>query len=160
MPTVTDNFDASRRHSARSFGATHPPSSPHRETATCYPGRTLKGLEDIIELMVLDPDSWFFSGRFGSAERDPCTDSSCSRSYTSKRIRAMREANQPGGGLYPAPLRADMDAMDDWVYGESVPVVRGGYPAVHDNCSLQRGILPDLPGNLRIILLWEEHSTP
>ncbi|KAF7119080.1 hypothetical protein CNMCM5793_008819 [Aspergillus hiratsukae] len=29
---------------------------------------------------------------------------------------AMREANRPGGGLYPAPLRADIDAMNEWVY--------------------------------------------
>ncbi|GFG11742.1 (S)-2-haloacid dehalogenase 1 [Aspergillus udagawae] len=25
----------------------------------------------------------------------------------------MREANQPGGGLYPAPLRAHIDAMNE-----------------------------------------------
>ncbi|GKZ24781.1 hypothetical protein AbraIFM66951_001999 [Aspergillus brasiliensis] len=37
--------------------------------------RTLKALENIIELVVLDPDlgpdGWFFSGRLGTAERDP-----------------------------------------------------------------------------------------
>ncbi|KAJ5084264.1 hypothetical protein NUU61_008843 [Penicillium alfredii] len=37
--------------------------------------RTLKGLQDIIPMVVLDPelgpDGWFFSGRWGSAEKDP-----------------------------------------------------------------------------------------
>ncbi|KAF5864773.1 hypothetical protein ETB97_006618 [Aspergillus alliaceus] len=37
--------------------------------------RSLKGLEEIIQLVVLDPelgpDGWFFSGRWGSAEKDP-----------------------------------------------------------------------------------------
>ncbi|GAB1199829.1 hypothetical protein APSETT444_009188 [Aspergillus pseudonomiae] len=37
--------------------------------------RLLKGLEEIIQLVVLDPelgpDGWFFSGRWGSAEKDP-----------------------------------------------------------------------------------------
>ncbi|KAJ5387224.1 hypothetical protein N7509_009765 [Penicillium cosmopolitanum] len=37
--------------------------------------RSLKGLEDIIQLVVLDPElgpnGWFFSGRYGSAEKDP-----------------------------------------------------------------------------------------
>jgi putative glutathione S-transferase len=36
---------------------------------------TLKGLQDIIQRVVLDPelspDGWFFSGRWGSAEKDP-----------------------------------------------------------------------------------------
>ncbi|RYP67350.1 hypothetical protein DL771_007294 [Monosporascus sp. 5C6A] len=27
-----------------------------------------------------------------------------------------REANKPGGGLYPESLRADIDAMNEWVY--------------------------------------------
>ncbi|KIH93734.1 glutathione S-transferase [Sporothrix brasiliensis 5110] len=29
---------------------------------------------------------------------------------------ARREANQPGGGLYPAAQRAEIDALNDWVY--------------------------------------------
>ncbi|KAE8144240.1 glutathione S-transferase [Aspergillus avenaceus] len=37
--------------------------------------RSLKGLDDIIQLVVLDPelgpDGWFFSGHWGSAEKDP-----------------------------------------------------------------------------------------
>ncbi|GLA10358.1 hypothetical protein AnigIFM60653_003788 [Aspergillus niger] len=37
--------------------------------------RSLKGLKSWIQLVVLDPESgangWFFSGRFGTAERDP-----------------------------------------------------------------------------------------
>ncbi|KAL1977798.1 hypothetical protein VTN31DRAFT_657 [Thermomyces dupontii] len=37
--------------------------------------RTLKGLESIVELVILDhdlgPDGWFFSGRDGRAEKDP-----------------------------------------------------------------------------------------
>ncbi|KAJ5186598.1 hypothetical protein N7449_011362, partial [Penicillium cf. viridicatum] len=43
----------------------------HRATVV----RSLKGLESIIQLVVLDPelgpDGWFFSGRFGTAECDP-----------------------------------------------------------------------------------------
>lgn len=37
--------------------------------------RSLKGLEDIIQMVVMDhelgPDGWFFSGRWGTAEKDP-----------------------------------------------------------------------------------------
>ncbi|KAK4975557.1 hypothetical protein LTR66_010978 [Elasticomyces elasticus] len=37
--------------------------------------RSLKGLEDIIQLVIMDPsmgpEGWFFSGRFGTAEKDP-----------------------------------------------------------------------------------------
>lgn len=36
---------------------------------------TLKGLQSIIQMVILDPelgpDGWFFSGRYGSAEKDP-----------------------------------------------------------------------------------------
>jgi len=28
----------------------------------------------------------------------------------------LREANKPGGGLYPAALRGEIDALNDWVY--------------------------------------------
>jgi putative glutathione S-transferase len=124
--------------------------------------RSLKGLESIIQLVVLDPelgpDGWFFSGREGSAEKDPLygfkylkelyfkADPAYEGRYTvpvlwdkkketivnnesSEIIRMLytefddllpdddlKEANHPGGGFYPAHLRAEIDAMNDWVY--------------------------------------------
>ncbi|KAL1979455.1 hypothetical protein VTN96DRAFT_5942 [Rasamsonia emersonii] len=123
--------------------------------------RSLKGLESIIQLVVLDPelgpDGCFFSGRDGSDEKDPLygfkylrdlylkADPSYEGRYTvpvlwdkkketivnnesSEIIRMfytafdeflpedLRESNRPGGGLYPAHLRAAIDAMNDWVY--------------------------------------------
>ncbi|KAE8306289.1 glutathione S-transferase [Aspergillus transmontanensis] len=46
-------------------------SFTHRATVV----RSLKGLESLIQLVVLDPelgpDGWFFSGRFGTAVCDP-----------------------------------------------------------------------------------------
>ncbi|EAU32283.1 hypothetical protein ATEG_06899 [Aspergillus terreus NIH2624] len=123
--------------------------------------RTLKGLDDIIQLVVLDPelgpDGWFFSGRWGSAERDPLygfgllrelyfkADPNYTGRYTipvlwdkkretivsnesSEIIRmfytafdallppACRESHHPAGGLYPAHLRGEIDAMNEWVY--------------------------------------------
>ncbi|PWY70402.1 haloacid dehalogenase [Aspergillus heteromorphus CBS 117.55] len=123
--------------------------------------RSLKGLEDLIQLVVLDPelgpDGWFFSGRNGSAERDPLYGfTKLSQFYfkanpgyegrytvpmlwdkkketivnneSSEIIRMfyigfdhllpeeLREISRPGGGFYPAHLRPEIDAMNEWVY--------------------------------------------
>ncbi|KAF9886153.1 hypothetical protein FE257_011978 [Aspergillus nanangensis] len=123
--------------------------------------RTLKGLESIIQLVVLDPelgpDGWFFSGRWDTDTHDPIYGfkliqqlyHKASPDYTgrftipvlwdkqketivnnesSEIIRMFytefddllpeecREVNQPGGGLYPAHLRGEIDAMNEWVY--------------------------------------------
>lgn len=123
--------------------------------------RSLKGLDDIIQLVVLaselGPDGWFFSGQGGSADRDPLygfthlhqlywkADPEYRGRFTipvlwdrqretivsnesSEIIRMFysafdellpperREVNQPGGGLYPPRLRAEIDAMNEWVY--------------------------------------------
>ncbi|KAB8211823.1 transferase [Aspergillus parasiticus] len=123
--------------------------------------RSLKGLEDIIELVVLDPDlgpdGWFFSGQRGTAAQDPRYGFTLLRDLYHKAdpdyagrvtipvlwdtqretivnnesgeiIRmlatefdqllpaAQREAHQPGGGLYPVGLRAEIDAFNAWTY--------------------------------------------
>ncbi|KAL4962637.1 haloacid dehalogenase, type II [Aspergillus stella-maris] len=123
--------------------------------------RSLKGLEDIIQLVVCDielgPEGWFFSGRDGSAEKDPLygftkisqlyfkADPGYEGRYTipvlwdkksetvvsneSSEIIHMfdsefdeflpeekRANNLPGGGLYPAHLRGEIDALNEWVY--------------------------------------------
>jgi putative glutathione S-transferase len=123
--------------------------------------RSLKGLEDIIQLVVAggagDPNGWVFTGQHGSAEKDPLygfkyikdlyfkANPSYEGKYTvlvlwdkkketivnnesSQIIRMfytefddllppeLREENHPGGGYYPQHLRAEIDAMNDWVY--------------------------------------------
>lgn len=123
--------------------------------------RSLKGLEDIIQLVVCDfelgPDGWIFSGRNGSAKKDPLygftkmnqlyfkADPGYSGRYTipvlwdkkrqtivsnesSEIIRMFysefddllpeqkREVSKVGGGMYPAHLRKEIDAMNEWVY--------------------------------------------
>ncbi|KAL3473624.1 haloacid dehalogenase [Aspergillus californicus] len=123
--------------------------------------RSLKGLEDIIELVICDfelgPEGWLFSGRNGSVDKEPLygftkmselyfkADPAYTGRYTvpvlwdkkhetivnnesSEIIRMFyaefddllpeerREVNKPGGGLYPAHLREEIDGMNEWVY--------------------------------------------
>lgn len=123
--------------------------------------RALKGLEDVIQLILTDSDltdnGWLFTGRNGSSNKDPLygfagvkqlylkADPQYEGRYTvpvlwdkktetivnnesSEIIRMFyeefdeflphedREVNRPGGGFYPTYLRAEIDAMNDWVY--------------------------------------------
>ncbi|PYI15538.1 transferase [Aspergillus violaceofuscus CBS 115571] len=123
--------------------------------------RSLKGLDDLIQLVVLDPelgpDGWFFSGRYGSAPADPLygferlsqlyfkADPNYEGRYTVPMLwdkkketivnnesgeiirmfytefddllpHELRETNRLDGGFYPPHLRAEIDAMNSWVY--------------------------------------------
>ncbi|RLL97199.1 hypothetical protein CFD26_104102 [Aspergillus turcosus] len=124
----------------------------------------LKGLDTVIQRVFLDPqggpDGWHFTGRFGTAAKDPiygcqtlkqlylrADPSYAGRSSvpvlwdkkhetivnneSSEIIRmfftefddllpqGLREAHHPatgGRGFYPSHLRAEIDAMNEWVY--------------------------------------------
>ncbi|GAB7355771.1 hypothetical protein MBLNU459_g6456t1 [Dothideomycetes sp. NU459] len=125
--------------------------------------RSLKGLEDIIQVVVTDyemfQDGWGFTGRRGTDEKDPLygftrlrqlylkADPDYKDRFTvpvlwdkkyetivnnesSEIIRMFydgfdsllppeRQAkNQPGGGYLPKHLRAEIEAMNDWVYND------------------------------------------
>ncbi|RAK73728.1 uncharacterized protein BO72DRAFT_227674 [Aspergillus fijiensis CBS 313.89] len=123
--------------------------------------RSLKGLDDIVQLVVLDPelgpDGWFFSDRYGSAPVDPLygferlsqfyfkADPNYEGRYTVPMLwdkkketivnnesgeiirmfysefddllpHELRETHRLGGNFYPPHLRAEIDAMNSWVY--------------------------------------------
>ncbi|KAK2807035.1 hypothetical protein FQN50_005609 [Emmonsiellopsis sp. PD_5] len=82
--------------------------------------RTLKGLEPLIQLVLLDPrlgpNGWFFSGEHGSAERDPL--------YGFKYLRELYEKAEPGyGGRYTVPVLWDKQ-RETIVSNESAEIVR------------------------------------
>ncbi|KAF7169878.1 hypothetical protein CNMCM5623_002453 [Aspergillus felis] len=132
MPTDSFVFPAQRDRCVLHLGYSCPWA--HRINIA----RILKGLEDIIELAILDRSRARTGGSSLASLVDPRTRAipvlwykqrqTIANNGSSEIIRmlyaklghllpyAMREANQPGGGLYPAPLRADIDAMNDWVY--------------------------------------------
>ncbi|KAF5862856.1 hypothetical protein ETB97_011096 [Aspergillus alliaceus] len=105
--------------------------------------RSLKGLEEIIPLVVLDPelgaDGWFFSDLQLYFKADPAYEGRYTilvlwdkketivNNKSSEIIRMfyteldhllpddLREVNKPGGGFYPLYLRNDIDEMNKWV---------------------------------------------
>ncbi|PYH95379.1 transferase [Aspergillus ellipticus CBS 707.79] len=85
--------------------------------------RSLKGLEDLIQLVVLDPelgpDGWFFSGRHGSAERDPLY------GFT-KLSQFYFKANPFYEGRYTVPMLWDRE-RETIVNNESSEIIRMFY---------------------------------
>lgn len=85
--------------------------------------RTLKGLESIIPLVVLDPelgpDGWFFSGRWGSDEKDPL--------YGFTRLRDLyHKADPEYEGRYTIPVLWDK-TRETIVNNESSEIIRMFY---------------------------------
>ncbi|KAF4213120.1 hypothetical protein CNMCM8980_000453 [Aspergillus fumigatiaffinis] len=141
-------------------------------------------------------DTWFFSGRFGSAERGPLYGFNMLKElylnadpqYEGSEIIRMfyAEIDHPAQGdarsrparrrTVPAPVRADIDAMNDY-HANLYPLFETrdhveehlGQPGhqpylfgpkttevdirLYDDCSLRRGILPDFRCNLRMVRL-------
>lgn len=90
--------------------------------------RKLKGLEDIIEMVVLDPelgpDGWFFSGRWGSAEKDPL--------YGFKYLKELYlKANPAYEGRYTVPTLWDKK-KETIVNNESSEIIRMLYTEFDD----------------------------
>ncbi|KAJ5815252.1 hypothetical protein N7474_007029 [Penicillium riverlandense] len=90
--------------------------------------RTLKGLCDIIQMVVLDPelgpDGWFFSGARGSAERDPL--------YGFKTLKELYlKADPQYEGRYTVPTLWDKK-KETIVNNESSEVIRMFYTEFDD----------------------------
>jgi glutathionyl-hydroquinone reductase len=90
--------------------------------------RSLKGLEDIIQIVVMDlelgPDGWFFSGRWGTAEKDPL--------YSFKFLKEFYlKADPTYEGRYTVPMLWDKK-KEMIVNNESSEVVRMFYSEFDD----------------------------
>lgn len=143
--------------------------------------RALKGLEEVIDLYILNPfmgpDGWLFNGEHGTLPADPLYGFSTLRQLylkadpefagrvtvpvlwdkqretivnneSSEIIRmfaaefddllsdpSRREDAKDGGraGLYPAHLRADIDALNEWVYRDvNNGVYRSGFAGTQE----------------------------
>ncbi|KAB8267543.1 HAD-like domain-containing protein [Aspergillus minisclerotigenes] len=118
-PTLMDTFGVKLRSFARSCPVTPRRNSLPKKTATSY----IWGLEEIIQLVVLDPelgpDGWFFSGRWGSAEKDPL--------YGFTQLRQLYfKANPAYEGRYTIPVLWDKK-KGTIVNNESSEIIRMFY---------------------------------
>ncbi|KAE8308197.1 HAD-like domain-containing protein [Aspergillus transmontanensis] len=117
--TLMDTFGVKLRSFARSCPVILRLNSLPKKTATFY----IWGLEEIIQLVVLDPelgpDGWFFSGRWGSAEKDPL--------YGFTQLRQLYfKANPAYEGRYTIPVLWDKK-KGTIVNNESSEIIRMFY---------------------------------
>ncbi|KAJ9206011.1 hypothetical protein DTO164E3_1264 [Paecilomyces variotii] len=90
--------------------------------------RSLKGLESIIQVAILDfdlgPDGWFFSGRYGTDEKDPL--------YGFKYLKDLYlKANPNYSGRYTVPMLWDKK-KETIVNNESSEIIRMFYTEFDD----------------------------
>ncbi|KAB8241107.1 HAD-like domain-containing protein [Aspergillus flavus] len=118
-PTLMDTFGVKLRSFARPCPVIPRLNSLPKKTATSCTW----GLEEIIQLVVLDPelgpDGWFFSGRWGSAEKDPL--------YGFTQLRQLYfKANPAYEGRYTIPVLWDKK-KGTIVNNESSEIIRMFY---------------------------------
>lgn len=71
----------------------------------------------------------------------------------------LREANRPGGGLYPPHLRADIDALNEWVYRDvNNGVYRCGFAGTQE--AYDEYVYPLFAALDRLEGIFEEHGKP
>ncbi|KAH1491582.1 hypothetical protein LV164_002836 [Aspergillus fumigatus] len=92
MLMMTDSFVTSRRHPVRRFQATHPRSFLTERLLRAIPG------------VLLSQGRGFFSGRFWDHKE---------RSLAKASARPTSRQQ-----IQPTPMRADIDAMNEWVDGK------------------------------------------
>ncbi|EED23205.1 conserved hypothetical protein [Talaromyces stipitatus ATCC 10500] len=90
--------------------------------------RRIKGLESVIEMVVLDPErgpeGWYFSGRFGTAEKDPL--------YGFKTLKELYVKASPSyNGRFSVPVLWDKQ-RETVVNNESSEIIRMFYTEFDD----------------------------